>query len=594
MSTKRSTDRRASSSSTASPSPGPVSKRQRVSAPHNALRGRKVHIINAKIENAVVGELLELVERSGAAHARSPEDADVIITAIGMRKRLERHVDWKVATSKAVVHPAWLEDSVAQGKALPCEDYAALRDLKETTCANCPSGPCTCGSTDSDSDTSPPVTPSKPRKPRSSGHREPDVPTIVRTSTRTEIPMYLMPPELPYEVKMDKLPFNTRFSCQRAAPLECVNQELSDTLEIIRRSRLLEGEERSALSYGRAIAVIKSFPKKITDGTRDEAKNLPNIGVKLSKMIDLYLDTGKIPEIEKIRHSERFQALSSFAEIYGIGPSTARHLYAVGVRTMTELEAYYEADTAPESLMHLQGVSQDDAVEPEPEQDDLAIESQTLVEHTGSSPQEMWIKIALSWRHDLAKKISRDEVESIHAIICAELDKMQSGCVSTIVGGYRRGKSECGDVDIVFTHPDGARVPGLCRRFVRQLHDKGLVTHVIHSMGFHSHDPLRTHHWDSLEKALTVFIPPGKTTRRRVDLIFAAPEVYWTAVVGWTGSMMFERDLRSVAKLQGMKFDSSGISRRRDSKLFYPRSEKEIFDMFGLAWVPPELRNADA
>ena len=89
-------------------------------------------------------------------------------------------------------------------------------------------------------------------------------------------------------------------------------------------------------------------------------------------------------------------------------------------------------------------------------------------------------------------------------------------------------------------------------------------------MGFHSHDPLRSHHWDSLEKALTVFIPPGETTRRRVDLIFAAPEVYWTAVMGWcvagvwswriwslisenlnrTGSMMFERDLRSVAKLQ--------------------------------------------
>ena len=118
-------------------------------------------------------------------------------------------------------------------------------------------------------------------------------------------------------------------------------------------------------------------------------------------------------------------------------------------------------------------------------------------------------------------------------------------------------------------------------------------------MGFQSHDPLRTHHWDSLEKALTVFVPPGQTTRRRVDLIFAAPEVYWTAVVGWcapfvaisgynvvnmqslrTGSTMFERDLRSVAKLQyvphiaslrvlwliayrtlhrGMKFDSSGM-----------------------------------
>ena len=55
---------------------------------------------------------------------------------------------------------------------------------------------------------------------------------------------------------------------------------------------------------------------------------------------------------------------------------------------------------------------------------------------------------------------------------------------------------------------------------------------------FHVHNPLRSTHWDSLEKALTVFILPlsssfYKGTRRRLDLIFTLPEVYWTAVVGW-------------------------------------------------------------
>lgn len=58
---------------------------------------------------------------------------------------------------------------------------------------------------------------------------------------------------------------------------------------------------------------------------------------------------------------------------------------------------------------------------------------------------------------------------------------------------------------------------------------------------FREPNTLRTSHWDSLEKALTVFILPEnhdanqrqKHIHRRVDLIFAAPEVYWTAVVGW-------------------------------------------------------------
>ena len=59
---------------------------------------------------------------------------------------------------------------------------------------------------------------------------------------------------------------------------------------------------------------------------------------------------------------------------------------------------------------------------------------------------------------------------------------------------------------------------------------------------FHAHNTLRTSHWDSLEKALTVFKLPSdgngkdsqpKHLHRRLDLIFAAPEVYWTAVIGW-------------------------------------------------------------
>jgi hypothetical protein len=55
--------------------------------------------------------------------------------------------------------------------------------------------------------------------------------------------------------------------------------------------------------------------------------------------------------------------------------------------------------------------------------------------------------------------------------------------------------------------------------------------------GFHTHNTLRTSHWDSLEKALTIFKLPsnGNQSRvhRRLDLIFAVPEAYWTAVVGW-------------------------------------------------------------
>jgi len=137
---------------------------------------------------------------------------------------------------------------------------------------------------------------------------------------------------------------------------------------------------------------------------------------------------------------------------------------------------------------------------------------------------------------------------------------------------------------------------------VGKLHEKGMVTHVMHLSSFHAPNALRTTHWDSLEKSLTIFKLPNtaptdtdSTPRlhRRLDLIFALPNVYWTAIVGWTGSKMFGRDLRLWAKEQrGLKFNNAGITRRHDSKAYYPRSEKEVFDILGLAMVPPHLRNA--
>lgn len=41
-------------------------------------------------------------------------------------------------------------------------------------------------------------------------------------------------------------------------------------------------------------------------------------------------------------------------------------------------------------------------------------------------------------------------------------------------------------------------------------------------------------HWDTLDKALVVFrLPQTSSVHRRVDLIFAPINLYWTAVVGW-------------------------------------------------------------
>lgn len=48
---------------------------------------------------------------------------------------------------------------------------------------------------------------------------------------------------------------------------------------------------------------------------------------------------------------------------------------------------------------------------------------------------ELDIRIALVLRHEFAVSIPRSEVEEMHNVVMAELEEMQPGCASTIVGG---------------------------------------------------------------------------------------------------------------------------------------------------------------
>jgi DNA polymerase/3'-5' exonuclease PolX len=58
-----------------------------------------------------------------------------------------------------------------------------------------------------------------------------------------------------------------------------------------------------------------------------------------------YIKTGHIRETLDIQHSPYYQALVTFSAIYGIGPTTARHLYQIGLRTLDDLKDYYERKT---------------------------------------------------------------------------------------------------------------------------------------------------------------------------------------------------------------------------------------------------------
>ena len=84
-------------------------------------------------------------------------------------------------------------------------------------------------------------------------------------------------------------------------------------------------------------------------------------------------------------------------------------------------------------------------------------------------------------------------------------------------------------------------------------------------------------------------MPPNRGNlqqlHRRVDLIVSPYKYYWTAIVGWSGSTMFERDLRRWARQQGLKFWSGNVMNRLDSREIPAYSEEEVFRILGLDYI---------
>ena len=53
------------------------------------------------------------------------------------------------------------------------------------------------------------------------------------------------------------------------------------------------------------------------------------------------------------------------------------------------------------------------------------------------------------------------------------------GAEAVACGSYRRGKKDCGDVDVLVTHPDGRSHKGLFTLLLQRLRDTGIGCHVL-------------------------------------------------------------------------------------------------------------------
>ncbi|CAG8955054.1 hypothetical protein HYFRA_00007068 [Hymenoscyphus fraxineus] len=496
----------------------------------------------------------------------------------------------KIGNTIKVLRLAWYIDSVEAEELLPMNDYLVYEG-KITEIQKPPKVSPIERKQDSPAEILARAKADEPSSPPKTFHRHKR--GVSETKTRPYQPHLLQETteDHEYAANMPPLPeyMKVRYCCQRPCFSHTPNDAFIAQLRIIGKARTLAGEAEvghahAPKAYNAAVAALASYPYPLK--SYQEVLRIPGCGPTMARLFQEWQETGSIQQVEDFENDERFRALDMFSGIFDVGPEVAKRFYSKGWRDL------------------------DDVV-------NFGWKSLTKEQQKG-----------VKFYDEFAERIPRTEVEELANHVLDHANKIHPGWQMVICGGYRRGKADSGDVDVILSHPDESITNFfLDEKLLHSLEDDGSVTHTLRlstrtsERGQETLPPRNSRTggrgFDTLDHAFVVMQKPWATqtedlalnpgaknpnTHRRVDIIVSPWKTAGCAVLGWTGGTMFERDLREYTRKElGWKFDSSGI---RDVKTGswvnleegggdMLDKEKLVFEGLKLEWREPRERCTD-
>uniref|UniRef100_A0A096MCQ1 DNA-directed DNA/RNA polymerase mu n=1 Tax=Poecilia formosa TaxID=48698 RepID=A0A096MCQ1_POEFO len=357
------------------------------------------------------------------------------------------------------------------------------------------------------------------------------------------------------------------YACQRRSTLENHNAVLTDALSLLAENAELSDEDGRGVAFRRAAAVLKALPSAVTN--MSQLTGLPCLGGHSLRVIKDILENGTSSEVESTKESERFKALKVLTGIFGVGSKTADRWIREGIHNLQQLR------DSGQTLNRAQ---------------------QAGLEHYD----------------DIKQPVSLAEAEAIRGIVGRAVASVSPEAQIVLTGGFRRGKLTGHDVDFLITHPEEGSEVGLMPKLVSWLESRVschlqnvlLICDVIFLCAFQQERikrceikllALRCRITYSEQDETTA--SPSTTERRwravRVDLVVSPISQFAFALLGWTGSKLFERELRRWAGHEkGMSLSSHALYDNKQGRYIRASSEEEIFAHLGLEFIPPNERNA--
>lgn len=301
----------------------------------------------------------------------------------------------------------------------------------------------------------------------------------------------------------------------------------------------------------RAVITALSNLKKLNDeiiSGKDAAKKVKGIGDGMKRRIDEILEKGELDELKGYSVSNTGDAKRAkkgekgIIHVTGIGPVKAKKLRDEGYNTIDELNKA------------------------------VASGSVKLTHHQ---------QIGVKYYDDFLERIPRKEIVSIEQILRDTLKAVGGGnhgdYILEVCGSYRRGREDCGDVDVLMTYAGMKKVNSkFLTLFVHYLADSGFIV-----------DHLTT----NITTKYMGVCKLGKTgVARRIDIRSVPYHCFYPALIYFTGSKEFNIAIRRKALEKGFSLSEYGFKNNDDGKLMSFKSEKEIFSFLGMDFVEPKDR----
>ena len=319
-------------------------------------------------------------------------------------------------------------------------------------------------------------------------------------------------------------------------PFNKIFIELLEQLEkLMRKNRDMARQ----LAYKRAAETIRGIPDDINNVSELEGKKF--IGPTITSKFKEYLETGTLNILEKEKEKPEYAmnaVYDAFSNIYGVGPKKAKDLIDMGIKSIEELKE---------------------------RQGEVLNESQ---------------RAGLKYYEDILERIPRAEIDKYNDVFRKAFDKAAKDDPEAkyeIVGSYRRGLTESGDIDMIITSNN----KGIFKDFIDNLIEEKIIL-VVLSRG--------------QSKCLVIAQIPGSKKARRVDFLYTSLEEFPFAILYFTGSKEFNTVMRSHALSLGFSLNEHGLSKKESGKKKEElvshkfRTENDIFDYLYLDFKVPTDR----